>query len=162
MVALGTIHDWSPAPGPIVSRHASPSARAEARQAPISAFPASYQQAQHLRGFCQHPAHGLDMARLCIGAWDIVGVCDILAMMYVLSTRIFAGTTRTTAGSSTRTRKISSGGPSATPPISCAYGEWRNDVSRCSRPIYWRRRVRCSEIASASGVFSAQTISHSL
>jgi hypothetical protein len=38
------------------------------------------------------------MARLCIGAWDIVGMCDILAMMYVLSTRIFAGTTRTTAG----------------------------------------------------------------
>jgi hypothetical protein len=98
MVALGTIHDWSPAPGPVVSRHASPSARAKARQAPISAAPASYQQAQHLRGFCQHPAHGLDMARLCIGAWDIVGMCDILAMMYVLSTRIFAGTTRTTAG----------------------------------------------------------------
>jgi hypothetical protein len=45
MVALGTIHDLSPAPGPVVSRH----------------------------------AHGLDMARLRIGAWDIVGVCDIPA-----------------------------------------------------------------------------------
>jgi hypothetical protein len=45
MVALGTIHDLSQAPGPVVSRH----------------------------------AHGLDMARLCIGAGDTVVVCDIPA-----------------------------------------------------------------------------------
>jgi hypothetical protein len=88
MVALGTIHDWSPAPGPVVSWHASPSARAKARQAPISAVPASYQQAQHLRGVCQHAALGLDMARLCIGAWDIVGVCDIPAMTRAINAHL--------------------------------------------------------------------------
>jgi hypothetical protein len=80
MVALGTIHDWSPAAAQVVSWHASPSVRAKARQAAISAVPASYQQAQHLRGFYQRAAHGLDMARLCIGAWDVAGVCDIPVM----------------------------------------------------------------------------------
>jgi mycolipenoyl-CoA---2-(long-chain-fatty acyl)-trehalose mycolipenoyltransferase / long-chain-acyl-CoA---trehalose acyltransferase len=88
MVALGTIHDWSPAPGLVVSWHASPAARAKAGQAPISVVPASYQQAQHLRGFCQHAAQGLDMARLCIGAWDIVGVCDIPAMTYAINAHL--------------------------------------------------------------------------
>jgi hypothetical protein len=88
MVALGTIHDWSPAPGLVVSWHASPAARAKAGQAPISAVPVSYQQAQHLRGFCQHAAQGLDMARLCIGAWDIVGVCDIPAMTYAINAHL--------------------------------------------------------------------------
>jgi mycolipenoyl-CoA---2-(long-chain-fatty acyl)-trehalose mycolipenoyltransferase / long-chain-acyl-CoA---trehalose acyltransferase len=88
MVALGTIHDWSPAPGAVVSRQASPSARAKARQAPISAVPAGYQQAQHLRGFCQHAVHGLDVAHLCIGAWDIVGVCDIPAMTCAINAHL--------------------------------------------------------------------------
>jgi hypothetical protein len=88
MVALGTIHDWSPAPGLVVSWNASPSAREKARQAPISAAPASYQQAQHLRGFCEYAAQGFDMARLCIGAWDIVGVCDIPAMTYAINAHL--------------------------------------------------------------------------
>src|SRR6478752_10415959 len=88
MVALGTIHDWSPASGLVTSWHASPAAQAKAEAAPTSPVPASYQQAQHLRGFCEHAAKGLDMARLCIGAWDIAGVCDIPAMTYAINAHL--------------------------------------------------------------------------
>ena len=80
MVALGTIHDWTPAAGSVVTWEPSPSARAKARLAPASDAPASFQQTQHLRGFAAHAENGRDMARLCIGAWDISGICDIPAM----------------------------------------------------------------------------------
>jgi mycolipenoyl-CoA---2-(long-chain-fatty acyl)-trehalose mycolipenoyltransferase / long-chain-acyl-CoA---trehalose acyltransferase len=88
MVALGTIHDWSPAPGLVTSWQASAAARAKAQEAPASPVPASYQQVQHLRGFCEHAARGLDMARLCIGAWDIAGTCDIPAMTCAINAHL--------------------------------------------------------------------------
>jgi hypothetical protein len=80
MVALGTIHDWSPGAGSVVTWHASPATCAIVGQASENAAPPGYQQAQHLRAFRQHRGEGLDMARLCIGSWDIPGVCDIPAM----------------------------------------------------------------------------------
>jgi hypothetical protein len=90
MVAVGTlgleaIHDWAPAPGSVVSWHASPASLAAARQAPISSVPPSHQQARHLRNFRDHAARGADMARLCIAAWDIPGRCDIRVMTHVIN-----------------------------------------------------------------------------
>ena len=88
MVAFGTIHDWAPEPGSVVCWHASPSALANAHQAPISAVPASYQQARHLRGFCDYAARGLEMSRLFIATWHIGGRCDIRAMTYVINAHL--------------------------------------------------------------------------
>jgi mycolipenoyl-CoA---2-(long-chain-fatty acyl)-trehalose mycolipenoyltransferase / long-chain-acyl-CoA---trehalose acyltransferase len=93
VVALGKvgvqpIHDWVPGPGSVVSWHPSSAALAKARQAPISAVPASYMQARHLRGYCEHASQRVDMARLCIAAWDIPGRCDIRAMTYVINAHL--------------------------------------------------------------------------
>ena len=87
-VALGTIHDWVPESGSVVSWQPSPTALAKARQAPISAVPTGYMQAQHIRGYCEHAALGRDMSRLLIAAWDIPGQCDIRAMTYVLNAHL--------------------------------------------------------------------------
>jgi mycolipenoyl-CoA---2-(long-chain-fatty acyl)-trehalose mycolipenoyltransferase / long-chain-acyl-CoA---trehalose acyltransferase len=93
VVALGnltleTLDDWAPAAGSVVSWQASPAALAKAAQAPVSAVPASPQQARHLRNFCEHAARGLDMSRLFIFAWDIAGRCDIRAMTYVINAHL--------------------------------------------------------------------------
>lgn len=87
-VAVRTIHDWVPAPGAVVSWHASPASLAKARQAPVSSVPASYMQAQHLRGFCEYAARGLDYSRLLIACWDVPGRCDIGAMTYVINAHL--------------------------------------------------------------------------
>lgn len=87
-VTLATIREWVPAPGSVVSWHPSPAARAKAEQAPVSAVPASYMQARHLRGFCEHATRGLDMSRLCTAAWDIAGRCDIRAMTHVINAHL--------------------------------------------------------------------------
>ena len=88
MVTFGTIHDWDLAIGSVISWHATPAAVSKAQQAPISAVPASYQQIQHLNGFCGHAARGRDMARLSIGAWDMSGVCDVPAMTYAINAHL--------------------------------------------------------------------------
>src|ERR1700712_1661918 len=88
MVALGTIHDWAPTPGAVVTWKAAPGARAIAAQAPITDVPASFQQSQHLRGFATHAAKGRDMARLAVGAWDISGICDIPAMTEAITAHL--------------------------------------------------------------------------
>ena len=90
MVPIGTaglkaIQDWAPAPGSVVSWHASPASLAAARQAPISSVPPSHQQARHLRNFREHAARGADMARLCIAAWDVPGRCDLRVMTHVIN-----------------------------------------------------------------------------
>lgn len=85
---VGTIDDWAPDPGSVMSWHASPASLAKAREAPISAVPASYMQAQHLRGFCEFAARGLDYSRLVIGSWDEPGQCDIRAMSYVINAHL--------------------------------------------------------------------------
>jgi hypothetical protein len=88
MVAFGTIHDWCPDRGSVVSWHASPAACAIAGKARRNATPPSYQQAQHLRVFIEHAAAGLDMARLCFGTWDIPGICDVTAMTQAINAHI--------------------------------------------------------------------------
>ncbi|WP_102143811.1 condensation domain-containing protein [Mycobacterium hubeiense] len=88
MFAIATIEAWEPGPGSIVCWHASPSARAKAAIAPVSAVPPSYQQAQHLRRYRDHVARGLDMSRLMIFTWDMPGRCDIRAMTYILNAHL--------------------------------------------------------------------------
>lgn len=88
MVALGTIHDWRPTPGTVISWSASPRAREVAAQAPASTIPPSYQQAQHLRSYRDLARQDREMARLGIGSWDVPGVCDIDAMTAAINAHL--------------------------------------------------------------------------
>jgi hypothetical protein len=88
LVKVGTIYDWAPGPGSVVSWHPSAASLAKARQAPISAVPASYMQAQHIRGFCEFAVRGLDYSRLVMGTWDAPGRCDIRAMTYIINSHL--------------------------------------------------------------------------
>lgn len=86
--AFGAIDDWVPEPGSVVCWHPSPGSLAKVRQAPVSAVPASHQQARHLRNFREHAGRGADMSRLCIGSWDMPGQCDIRVLTYVINTHL--------------------------------------------------------------------------
>ncbi|NGX06506.1 condensation domain-containing protein [Mycobacteroides franklinii] len=88
MVALGTIHDWRPKPGTVISWSASPRAREVAAQAPASAVPPSYQQAQHVRSYRDLARQDREMARLGIGSWDVPGVCDVDAMTAAINAHL--------------------------------------------------------------------------
>ena len=87
-VRVGTIHDWVPSSGSVVSWHPSPAARAKAAEAPISSVPPSYMQAQHLHGYADQVAKGLDYSRLLIATCDVAGQCDIRAMTYIINTHL--------------------------------------------------------------------------
>lgn len=87
-VEVGPIHDWVPAAGSVVAWQPSPASLEHARQAPISAVPASYQQAQHIRRFCENAARGRDMSRLLTAGWDIPGRCDIRVMTHVINAHL--------------------------------------------------------------------------
>jgi mycolipenoyl-CoA---2-(long-chain-fatty acyl)-trehalose mycolipenoyltransferase / long-chain-acyl-CoA---trehalose acyltransferase len=88
-VAFGLIHESAPAPGCVVAWHPSPASLAKAQQAPISAVPASNQQADHLHSVRQHAAADLVIPRrLLVPSWDIAGQCDIQAMTYVLNSHL--------------------------------------------------------------------------
>jgi mycolipenoyl-CoA---2-(long-chain-fatty acyl)-trehalose mycolipenoyltransferase / long-chain-acyl-CoA---trehalose acyltransferase len=82
---VGTVYDWVPEPGRIVSWQASSASREKVRQAPISDVPLSAMQEAHLRGFSRYAARGLDYARLVIGSGDEPGRCDVRAMSYVIN-----------------------------------------------------------------------------
>lgn len=85
---VGTVYDWAPEAGRIVSWQPSPAALAKARQAPISDVPISAMQEAHLRGFSRYAARGLDYARLVIGSGDEPGRCDVRAMSYVINSHL--------------------------------------------------------------------------
>lgn len=87
-VEIGSVYDWAPGSGSVVSWHASPAALAKARQAPISSVPVGYMQAQHIRGFRDFATRGLDYSRLLMGSWDVPGRCDIRAMTYVINAHL--------------------------------------------------------------------------
>jgi hypothetical protein len=87
-VAIGPIHDWVPDSGSVVSWDPSAASLARAKVAPPNDVPASHMQADHLRSYRHYADHDLDMARLCIAAWDIPGRCDIRAMTYVINAHL--------------------------------------------------------------------------
>lgn len=85
---VGTVHDWVPDPGRIVSWQPSPASLAKARMAPVSEVPLSAMQEGHLRGFSRYASRGLDYARLVIGAGDEPGRCDLRAMSYCINSHL--------------------------------------------------------------------------
>jgi hypothetical protein len=85
---VGTVYDWAPEAGRIVSWRASPASLAKARQAPVSEVPLSAMQDAHLRGFSRYATRGLDYARLVIGSGDEPGRCDVRAMSYVINSHL--------------------------------------------------------------------------
>lgn len=87
-VKVGTIDDWIVGAGSVVSWHPSAASLEKARQAPVSAVPASYMQAQHLRGFCEFGARGLDYSRLVAGSWDRPGRCDIRTLTHIINAHL--------------------------------------------------------------------------
>lgn len=87
-VEIGTIHEWAPSPGTVVSWQASAASLAKSRRASTSDVPASYMQAQHLRGFLEFADRGLDYSRLCMGCLDLPGRCDIRAMTYAINAHL--------------------------------------------------------------------------
>lgn len=87
-VGMGLVYDWNPGIKPVVSWHPSPASLEKARQAPVSNVPIGHMQAQHLRGFRNLAAEGLDYSRLLMGSWDIPGRCDIRAMTYIINAHL--------------------------------------------------------------------------
>lgn len=84
---FGTISDFVRA-GSVVSWHASENTRRKVARAKRNPIPVSYQQSQHLRRFREQAAQGRDVPRLCIGVWDIAGVCDLAAMTAAINQHI--------------------------------------------------------------------------
>lgn len=87
-VEIGSTDEWSPQRGSVVSWRATEASRAKAREAPVSTVPASYMQAQHLRGYVEQKAKGLDYSRLMIVTCDMPGRCDVRAMTYVINAHL--------------------------------------------------------------------------
>jgi mycolipenoyl-CoA---2-(long-chain-fatty acyl)-trehalose mycolipenoyltransferase / long-chain-acyl-CoA---trehalose acyltransferase len=87
-VTWGSIQDSVPEPGSMVSWHPSPVSLAKAQEAPTSAVPACYMQADYLGSFRAHAAQGLEIPGLLITSWDIAGQCDIRAMTYAINAHL--------------------------------------------------------------------------
>ncbi len=79
-ITIGTIDDWAPSPGVLISWHPTSAAMEKARQAPVSDVPVSFMQGQHIRGVYHQGAAGLDYSRQIIATCEVPGQCDIAAM----------------------------------------------------------------------------------
>lgn len=84
---LGTVEDWT-AEGTVVAWYPTAATYRRAAQAQYHPAPVSYQQAQHLRYYRRQVSRGRDIPRLCIGAWEISGTCDIDAMTQAVNTHL--------------------------------------------------------------------------
>ncbi|OBB69445.1 condensation domain-containing protein [Mycobacterium sp. 852014-50255_SCH5639931] len=84
---LGTVDDWT-AEGTVVSWYPTANTYARAAEAQYHPAPVSYQQSQHLRYYRRQVSLGRDIPRLCIGAWEIRGVCDVDAMTQALNSHV--------------------------------------------------------------------------
>ena len=87
-LAVGTLLDWEPGAGKTVSWEPSAATREKVSQAPVSPVPVSYMQAQHIRGYVEQKANGLDYSRLMIVSSDVPGQCDIRAANYVVNAHV--------------------------------------------------------------------------
>ncbi len=79
-ITVGTVDDWAPSPGVLISWHPTAAARETARRAPVSPVPVSFMQGQHIRGVYHQDAAGLDYSRQIIATCEVPGQCDISAM----------------------------------------------------------------------------------
>lgn len=84
---LGTIDDWT-AEGTVVSWCPTATTYACAAEAQSHPAPVSYQQSQHLHYYRRQVGLGRDIPRLCIGAWEIDGTCDIDAMTHAVNSHV--------------------------------------------------------------------------
>lgn len=84
---LGTVEDWT-AEGTVVSWYPTATTYRRVAEAQYHPAPVSYQQSQHLRYYRRQVSRGRDIPRLCIGAWEISGVCDIDAMTYAVNAHL--------------------------------------------------------------------------
>ncbi|OBK63725.1 hypothetical protein A5653_24445 [Mycobacterium colombiense] len=84
---LGTVEDWT-AEGTVVSWYPTAATYRRAAEARHHPAPVSYQQAQHLRYYRRQVSRGRDIPRLCIGAWEISGICDIDAMTQAVNSHL--------------------------------------------------------------------------
>lgn len=87
-LAVGTLAEWEPSAGKAVSWQPSAATLAKAAEAPVSDIPVSYMQGQHIRGYYDQKASGLDYSRLMIVSCDAPGRCDIRAMSYVINAHL--------------------------------------------------------------------------
>ncbi|BBX62935.1 acyltransferase [Mycobacterium saskatchewanense] len=87
-LGVGTLFDWQPAAGRTVSWQPTAATAERARHAPVSSVPVSYMQAQHIRGYAEQKAKGLDYSRLMIVSSDVPGRCDIRAANYVVNAHV--------------------------------------------------------------------------
>jgi mycolipenoyl-CoA---2-(long-chain-fatty acyl)-trehalose mycolipenoyltransferase / long-chain-acyl-CoA---trehalose acyltransferase len=87
-LSVGALRDWEPSPGRTVSWAPTPAAAAKALRAPVSSVPVGYMQAQHIRGYIEQKAKGLDYSRLMIVSSDQPGQCDIRAANYVINAHL--------------------------------------------------------------------------
>lgn len=84
---LGTVDDWS-AQGAVVCWYPTPKTYACAAEAEFHPAPVSYQQSQHLKYYRRQVSRGRDIPRLCIGAWEMDGICDIDAMTHAVNSHV--------------------------------------------------------------------------
>jgi hypothetical protein len=66
----------------------SAAALAVAQAAPVNAVPASYMQEQHIRGYIDQTAVGLDYSRLMVLSCDMAGRCDRRAIDYIINAHV--------------------------------------------------------------------------
>jgi mycolipenoyl-CoA---2-(long-chain-fatty acyl)-trehalose mycolipenoyltransferase / long-chain-acyl-CoA---trehalose acyltransferase len=84
-ITIGSLGDWMPTPGSVISWHPTAAAAEKVRQAPVSSVPVSYMQGQHLRNYQERVAAGLDFSRQIIATCELPGQCDISAMNHALN-----------------------------------------------------------------------------
>lgn len=84
-ITIGSIDEWELCPGAVTSWHPTAAALEAARRAPVSSVPVTYMQSQHLRGYYERTAAGLDYSRLLVTTCEIPGECDIDVMNYALN-----------------------------------------------------------------------------
>ena len=87
-LVVGTLNDWKPSTGSTVTWQPSATSLEKAAQAPVSDVPVSYMQAQHIRGYYDQKAMGLDYSRLIVVSCDAPGRCDIRVMSYVINAHL--------------------------------------------------------------------------
>lgn len=85
---IGSINEWMPVDGPVVTWQPTEASLAKAAQAPLSPVPVGYMQAQHIRGYTSQRDKGLDYSRLMVVSCDAPGQCDVRAMTYVVNAHL--------------------------------------------------------------------------
>ena len=140
--------------------HPTPASLERPGRRPVSAVPASYMQAQHLRGFFEFRRAGLDYSRLVMGSWDVPGRCDIRAMTYVINAHLRRHETYRSwfeYNGCERIVRHTIQEPADIEFVATEHGEM---TQQNGRTMYWPRPIRCSGIASASASFNTRTTSH--